>query len=100
MPLSKSARQDVASRQSASRPPWWRVGLLMAVLLLGGLFVLPPSLFQKNVATEEFAADPPLEVVTLQLKWQHQFQFAGYYAAKAQGFYEEAGLDVRIVEST
>ena len=34
--------------------------------------------------------------VTLQLKWDHQFQFAGYYAAKAKGYYEEAGLKVDI----
>lgn len=39
----------------------------------------------------------PLEPVTLQLKWHHQFQFAGYYAALAQGYYRDAGLDVRIV---
>ncbi len=32
----------------------------------------------------------------LQLRWDHQFQFAGYYAAKWQGFYEQAGLDVEI----
>ena len=25
--------------------------------------------------------------VTLQLKWHHQFQFAGYYAAQLKGFY-------------
>jgi diguanylate cyclase (GGDEF)-like protein/PAS domain S-box-containing protein len=37
--------------------------------------------------------------VTLQLKWRHQFQFAGYYAAKAKGFYQQAGLDVNIVEA-
>jgi len=36
------------------------------------------------------------EKVTLQLKWFHQFQFAGYYAAKEKGFYEEAGLEVEI----
>jgi ABC-type nitrate/sulfonate/bicarbonate transport system substrate-binding protein len=35
--------------------------------------------------------------VTLQLKWTHQFQFAGYYAAKAQGFYQKSGLDVEIL---
>jgi len=29
---------------------------------------------------------------------QHQFQFAGYYAALEQGFYRDAGLDVRIRE--
>ena len=27
-----------------------------------------------------------LESVTLQLKWKHQFQFAGYYAAKELGY--------------
>jgi len=37
-----------------------------------------------------------LDVVNLQLRWHHQFQFAGYYAALAQGYYREAGLDVRI----
>jgi ABC-type nitrate/sulfonate/bicarbonate transport system substrate-binding protein len=37
--------------------------------------------------------------ITLQLKWTHQFQFAGYYAAKAQGFYQKAGLDVQILEA-
>ncbi|HZP99295.1 MAG TPA: ABC transporter substrate-binding protein [Reyranella sp.] len=34
--------------------------------------------------------------VTLQLKWVTQAQFAGYYVAKAKGFYSEAGLDVTI----
>jgi len=32
--------------------------------------------------------------VTLQLKWVTQAQFAGYYAAKQQGYYDKAGLDV------
>jgi ABC-type nitrate/sulfonate/bicarbonate transport system substrate-binding protein len=36
--------------------------------------------------------------VSLQLKWLHQFQFAGYYAALEQGFYRDAGLDVEIRE--
>jgi NitT/TauT family transport system substrate-binding protein len=34
--------------------------------------------------------------VTLQLKWVTQAQFAGYYAAKAKGYYDEEGLDVNI----
>jgi two-component sensor histidine kinase/ABC-type nitrate/sulfonate/bicarbonate transport system substrate-binding protein len=37
------------------------------------------------------------ESVRLQLKWQHQFQFAGYYAAKEKGYYLQAGLDVEII---
>lgn len=39
-----------------------------------------------------------LQSVTLQLKWKHQFQFAGYYAAQEKGFYREVGLDVQIME--
>ncbi len=42
-------------------------------------------------------ADEALTAVTLQLRWHHQFQFAGYYAAKQQGFYREAGFDVTIL---
>ncbi|MEH6823601.1 MAG: ABC transporter substrate-binding protein [Motiliproteus sp.] len=44
-----------------------------------------------------FAADQQsLQNITLQLRWLHQFQFAGYYAAKQQGYYREIGLDVEI----
>lgn len=38
--------------------------------------------------------------VNIALKWQHQFQFAGYYAAVKKGFYREEGLDVTLTEST
>lgn len=37
-----------------------------------------------------------LEKISLQLKWHHQFQFAGYYAALEKGFYRDEGLDVEI----
>jgi NitT/TauT family transport system substrate-binding protein len=43
-------------------------------------------------ASGAFAADP----VTIQLKWVTQAQFAGYYVAKAKGYYKDAGLDVTI----
>ena len=43
-------------------------------------------------AFQAMAADK----VTLQLKWVTQAQFAGYYVAKAKGFYEAEGLDVDI----
>ncbi|MBI5835040.1 MAG: ABC transporter substrate-binding protein [Armatimonadetes bacterium] len=45
------------------------------------------------------ASADPLVPVTLQLKWKHQFQFAGYYMAQARGYYRDAGLDVRLVEA-
>ncbi|MBM9613465.1 EAL domain-containing protein [Desulfobulbus rhabdoformis] len=44
-----------------------------------------------------YAKEPPLEKVRLQLKWMHQFQFAGYYAAQKKGFFRDAGLDVTLL---
>jgi NitT/TauT family transport system substrate-binding protein len=44
------------------------------------------------LASGAFAADK----VTIQLKWVTQAQFAGYYVAKAKGYYKDAGLDVTI----
>ena len=38
-----------------------------------------------------------LTKVTIQLSWFDQFQFAGYYMAKEQGFYKDDGLDVEIL---
>jgi len=43
---------------------------------------------------EAFAND----AISLQLKWKHAFQFAGYYMAKEKGYYDEVGLDVDIIE--
>ena len=43
--------------------------------------------------------NPNLQKVVLQLKWKHQFQFAGYYAALEKGFYAQVGLDVEIREA-
>ncbi|HEY8034156.1 MAG TPA: EAL domain-containing protein [Methylobacter sp.] len=40
------------------------------------------------------------EPIHLQLRWHHQFQFAGYYAALEKGYYKDAGLDVIIHEGT
>lgn len=39
------------------------------------------------------------ETVTLQLKWKHQFQFAGYYAAIDKGYYADAGLHVVVKDA-
>ncbi|MDN3496172.1 ABC transporter substrate-binding protein [Planococcus sp. APC 4015] len=40
-----------------------------------------------------------LTPVKLQLQWLPQAQFAGYFAAIDQGFFEEEGLDVEIIPS-
>lgn len=62
-------------------PDW--IGRLVFFLLFWLVFALPAS-----------AGTP----VVLQLKWNHAFQFAGYYMAKELGYYKEAGLDVHFVE--
>lgn len=35
--------------------------------------------------------------VSVQLRWTHQFQFAGYYMALENGYYRDAGLDVTLI---
>ena len=40
----------------------------------------------------------PLEKVSLQLEWKHQFEFAGFYAAVEKGYYKDIGLEVEIRE--
>jgi NitT/TauT family transport system substrate-binding protein len=48
--------------------------------------------------TDTDTADGGLTPVTLQLQWVAQAQFAGYYAAVDQGYYEDEGLKVTIAE--
>ncbi len=60
-----------------------------------------PEATDDDDADEPEAAEPePAELtpVTLQLQWFTQAQFAGYYAARDLGFYNDVGLDVTILE--
>ncbi|MCA9409737.1 MAG: ABC transporter substrate-binding protein [Candidatus Omnitrophica bacterium] len=65
--------------------PMWRLAfaLLFQALFLSGTGWSQP--------------DSP-ESIRIQLKWKHQFQFAGYYAAIEKGFYAESGLKVELIE--
>ena len=38
------------------------------------------------------------EKMSLQLRWHHGGQFAGYYIAEEKGFYSDANLDVSFIE--
>ena len=51
-----------------------------------------------DAGADDDAASGEMTPVSLQLQWFAQAQFAGYYAAVDQGFYEEEGLDVTILE--
>jgi diguanylate cyclase (GGDEF)-like protein/PAS domain S-box-containing protein len=46
------------------------------------------------------SAEPELQPITVQLKWQHQFQFAGFYAAVEKGFYRQAGFEVTLKQAS
>lgn len=50
--------------------------------------------------TSRASASEPgaLTSVRVQLRWKHQFQFAGYYAALEKGFYRDAGFSVQLRE--
>jgi len=66
----------------------------MAVLV--SLNVVSANTSTHTNSPKKPSGKPELENVTLQLKWLHQFQFAGYYAAQMKGFYKEEGLEVKI----
>lgn len=66
---------------NASRTPYGFVSGLYLCLLLS------------------FAPAWAAESVVLQLRWLHQFQFAGYYAALEKGYYAREGLNVEIREA-
>src|SRR2546426_2838214 len=66
---------------------YWVAGLALLVGL---------ALAAGAAARTEGTAKTSATKVTLQLKWVTQAQFAGYYAAKAKGYYSRAGLDVNL----
>lgn len=39
-----------------------------------------------------------MKELKVQLRWKHQFQFAGYYMALHKGYYKDAGFDVSLLE--
>ncbi|HET7145181.1 MAG TPA: ABC transporter substrate-binding protein [Anaerolineales bacterium] len=41
---------------------------------------------------------PELTLITVQLSWFHQAEFAGFYAAEQQGYFAEEGLQVSFLE--
>ena len=71
---------------------------LLAALTLALIFVLAACGGAPEEPADDGAGDEELTPVRLQLQWVAQSQFAGYYAAQAQGFYEDEGLELTILE--
>jgi diguanylate cyclase (GGDEF)-like protein/PAS domain S-box-containing protein len=63
----------------------------MQTIVIGLMFSVLPTLVVAKEAGQT-------ETINVQLKWFHQFQFAGYYAAVEQGFYAEENLNVVLHE--
>jgi NitT/TauT family transport system substrate-binding protein len=70
-------------------------GLGPAALLAAAMFALA-GCGGDDEGDRGGAAGGQKDKVTLQLKWVTQAQFAGYYAALEQGYYDDEGLDVTI----
>ncbi|MFS0725496.1 ABC transporter substrate-binding protein [Paenibacillus sp. 1P07SE] len=73
--------------------PSWLIMLLTLALIVTGCGASGSSESGTESGTE---GSGELKKVVLRLKWVHQAQFAGFYAAVEQGYYEEAGLEVEI----
>jgi len=56
-------------------------------------------IFASSIQAETTINTNKLEPISVQLRYLHQFQFAGFYAAIDQGYYEEVGLDVNLIEA-
>lgn len=76
--LPKNELKAIPSRQ-------WKAICSIAIIIL--TLVIPLKSYTR-----------PGTKVVLQLKWKHQFQFAGYYAAIEKGFYAQEDIDVELKE--
>lgn len=72
-------------------------GLIVRAWLMPCCLALVCWVFSADAVAQ---GEDALKEVAVQLKWKHQFQFAGYYAAIEQGYYKEAGLNVTLYERT
>ncbi len=67
-----------------------RYGFIISLVML--------TCFCLNLTAVKADTDDYLQQIKVQLKWKHQFQFAGFYAAIEQGYYRDAGLNVQLKE--
>ena len=81
-------------------PKRMRTGAVAAVIGLVLAAALAACGSDSTKSTGSTGSSGSLTPVKLQLQWYAQAQFAGYYAAVAQGYYKDEGLDVSIVEGS
>ena len=77
------------------------IAVCLFTFLVSGFFIKAYALETvnpTNARPEYVRPSAALQEVALQLKWKHQFQFAGYYMAQNKGFYKQENLKVNIIE--
>jgi diguanylate cyclase (GGDEF)-like protein len=84
---------DGHTRPAKTSLALWQTGLAVVMPAILLLMATPAA-----CAAETFSGNAA--PVRLQLKWRHQFQFAGFYTALEKGYYREAGFDVTIIPAT
>jgi NitT/TauT family transport system substrate-binding protein len=77
---------------------WILPALLVVIALLVSACTAPAAAPApaSDAGGGEAAACASKDPVTLQLKWVAQSQFAGYYAAQGEGFYDDECLDITL----
>ncbi|NQT73870.1 MAG: ABC transporter substrate-binding protein [Chloroflexi bacterium] len=70
--------------------------LIMKKAMLFGLVIL--SIILAGIGCDD-KDDIPADQVTVQLKWIHQAQFAGFYVAEQNDLYAEENIDISLIPS-
>jgi len=65
--------------------------------ILPYIFIIS-SFFSAFLSSPIFSAEIQSTKVKLQLFWHHQFEFAGFYAAISQGYFDKYNIDVELVK--
>ena len=76
-----------------NKAPTLNFSLFRTILVIFLLLAFVPQIHSNTTHKT-----PQPDKIKLQLKYYHQFQFAGYYAALHKGYFSEEGLDVELLE--
>jgi len=68
----------------------------LVAVLLAAVALAASACGSSSGGSEAAASSTAPAAVSVRLKWLHQSQFAGFYAAAAQGDYDAAGLKVKL----
>jgi signal transduction histidine kinase/DNA-binding NarL/FixJ family response regulator len=79
-------------------PVFFPIDLDMLMGLVSKSLFCLSALILFSLPLSAFAFHTKPTPIVLQLRWLHQFQFAGYYAALEKGFYRDAGFEVELRE--